>query len=324
MRRPTPCRRRRSPWRRTVPPAPVALQKELPSVIVDDLDRELVAMVDRLASGEVDEQAEGELLRQGERAMNAIMTRFPGPVSFSRARIATTNNPPRASECGPILRLVARERRVALPFVLDRLTASDPEVRGWATHLVCELPYVEAIPRLLPCLRDADASIIASAELALAAIAKAAPEPVRDALFTLARGATPADRVAALHAMARLRDGTFVPELVRALGDGEDVVVDVAHAALVQTTLHDYGTDARLWLRWWEQNSGKHRVEWLIDALGHDVAEVRKNASEELRALTKEYFGYAGDSAARAIAIERSSAIATGGPRKAGPAFAAR
>jgi hypothetical protein len=99
--------------------------------------------------------------------------------------------------------------------------------------------------------------------------------------------------------MDRLRDGTFVPELVRALGDPEDVVVDVAHAALVQTTLHDYGTDARLWLRWWEQNSSKHRIEWLIDALSHDVSEVRKNASEELRALTKEYFGYAGDSPPR-------------------------
>ena len=304
------------------PPAPVALQRELPSIIVDDVDRDLVAMVDRLASGEVDEQAEGELLRQGERAMHAIMTRFPGPVNFSRTRIATTSNPPRASESGPILRLVARERRVALPFVLDRLGATDPEVRGWAAHVLIELPYVEAIPRLLPCLRDPDASTIASAEHALAAIARVAPEPVRDALFTLARGATAADRVAALNAMARLRDGTFVPELVRALGDPEDVVVDVAHAALVQTTLHDYGTDARLWLRWWEQNSSKHRVEWLIDALSHDVSEVRKNASEELRALTKEYFGYAGDSPPR-DRDRPSSATETGGRPRAGAAFAA-
>ena len=60
-------------------------------------------------------------------------------------------------------------------------------------------------------------------------------------------------------------------------------------------TLQDLGTDARLWLRWWEQNSAKHRIEWLIDALGHDVTELRKSAAEELRALTKEYFGYAGD-----------------------------
>ncbi len=278
-----------------LPPAPVGPVKDLPSIIVDDLDADLVAMVDRLASGEVDETAEGELLRQGERAMHAIMSRFPGPVSFSRTRIATANNPPRASDCGPILRLVARERRVALPFVLDRLTAPDAEVRGWAAHLVIELPYVEAIPRLLPCLRDLDASVTASAALALAAIARSAPEPVRDALFSLAHGVTPADRAGAIGAMARLRDGTFVPELVRALGDHDDAVVTLAHTALVQVTLQDLGTDARLWLRWWEQNSGKHRIEWLIDALGHDVTELRKSAAEELRALTKEYFGYAGD-----------------------------
>ncbi len=278
-----------------LPPVPVGPVKELPSVIVDDLDADLVAMVDRLASGEVDETAEGELLRQGERAMRAIMSRFPGPVSFSRARIAMANNPPRASDCGPILRLVARERRVALPFVLDRLTAPDAEVRGWAAHLVIELPYVDAIPRLLPCLRDLDASVSASAALALAAIARSAPEPVRDALFSLAHGVTPADRAGAIGAMARLRDATFVPELVRALGDHDDAVVTLAHAALVQVTLQDLGTDARLWLRWWEQNSGKHRIEWLIDALGHEVAEIRKSAAEELRALTKEYFGYAGD-----------------------------
>ena len=186
-----------------LPPAPVGPVQELPSIIVDDLDADLVAMVDRLASGEVDEAAEGELLRQGERAMRAIMSRFPGPVSFSRARIATANNPPRASDCGPILRLVARERRVALPFVLDRLTAAEAEVRGWAAHLVIELPYVEAIPRLLPCLRDLDASVSASSALALAAIARSAPEPVRDALFSLAHGVTPADRAAAVGAMAR-------------------------------------------------------------------------------------------------------------------------
>ncbi|HTB77108.1 MAG TPA: hypothetical protein VK762_27875 [Polyangiaceae bacterium] len=278
-----------------LPPAPVGPVKDLPSIIVDDLDADLVAMVDRLASGEVDETAEGELLRQGERAMRAIMSRFPGPVSFSRARIATANNPPRASDCGPILRLVARERRVALPFVLDRLTAPDADVRGWAAHLIIELPYVDAIPRLLPCLRDVDASVSASAALALAAIARSAPEPVRDALFSLAHGVTPADRAGAIAAMARLRDATFVPELVRALGDHDDAVVTLAHTALVQVTLQDLGTDARLWLRWWEQNSGKHRIEWLIDALGHDVTELRKSAAEELRALTKEYFGYAGD-----------------------------
>jgi Type II secretion system (T2SS), protein E, N-terminal domain len=278
-----------------LPPAPVAPSAALPSVIVDDLDRELVAMVDRLASGEVDDVAEGELLRQGERAMRALMSRFPGPIAFSRARIATTSVPPRASECGPILRLVARERRVALPFVLARLDAPDAEARGWATHLLSELPYVEAIPHLLPRLRDSDASVCASAAHALAAIARIAPEPVRDALAGLSRSGDPADRAAAVSAMAKLREASFVPDLVRALGDANDGVVEAARRALVKVTRQDLGTDARRWVRWWEQNAGKHRVEWLIDALGHEVAEIRKSAGEELRALTKEYFGYAGD-----------------------------
>ena len=277
------------------PPAPVTASIELPSVIVDDLDLELVAMVDRLAAGEVDEFAEGELLRQGARAMRALMSRFPGPIAFSRARIATAPSPPKASECGPILKLVARERRVALPFVLERLGSNDAEVRGWATHLLCELPYVEAIPRLLPRLRDADASTAVSAAHALVAIARGAPAPVRDALVGLAHASDPDDRVAAMTVIAKLREASFVPELIQALGDDDDRVVAAAHDALMQVTRQDLDTDARLWLRWWEHNASKHRIEWLIDALTHGVTEIRRGAGEELRALTKEYFGYAGD-----------------------------
>jgi hypothetical protein len=48
-------------------------------------------------------------------------------------------------------------------------------------------------------------------------------------------------------------------------------------------------------MRWWELNSSRHRLEWLIDALIHEVSEIRRAAGEELRALSKEYFGYASD-----------------------------
>jgi HEAT repeat protein len=168
-------------------------------------------------------------------------------------------------------------------------------MRGWATYLLCELPYVEALPRLVPRLRDADANTRASAGHALAAIAKAHHEPVREALTTLARAADAEDRLAALSGIARLQDATLVPELIRALGDSDDRVIAAAHDALVQVSRQDFGTDARPWLRWWEQNSARHRIEWLIDALTHEVAELRRSAGEELRALTKEYFGYSGD-----------------------------
>ena len=270
----------------------------LPTVIVD-VDGELAALVDRLATGADDEQAEGELLRQGERAMRVIMTRFPGPVTYDRARIATAANPPRASDCGPVLRLVARQRKVALPFVLEKLGSDDSEVRGWATQLLAELPYVEALPYLIARLRDHDASTRASAAIAIASVSRVYPDEARRAVQELTNASDRNERIAAVCAMAELREPAIVPDLVRALGDGDESVVEAAHDALVLVTRQDLGSDARRWLRWWEQNAQRNRMEWLIDALTHEVVEIRRAAGEELRALSKEYFGYASDLPAR-------------------------
>ena len=267
---------------------------KLPLVIVE-LDRELEAIVDRVIAGEADESAEGELLRQGERAMQVIMSRFPGPITVERSRIVTLPRPPRPSECGPVLRLIAHERRVALPFVLERLGDADPETRGWATHLLCELPYPEAIPPLLLRLRDVDASTRASAAQALASIARVSSQAVRDALIGLTRSVDPEERAAAMPAIAELGDAGLVPDLVHALGDGGERVVLAANVALVKVTGQDFGHDARGWLRWWEPNARRHRVEWLIDALTHEVSEIRRAVGEELPALTREYFGYSSD-----------------------------
>jgi hypothetical protein len=286
-----------------VPPHKPPLRHTEPPVeasIIVDADPEVVAMIDRLvATGELDEQAEGELLRQGERAMRVLMTRFPGPLTFDRSRIATMLLPPRASECGPVLRLIARERRVALPFVLDRLAATDPETRGWATHILCELPYLEAIGPLLPRLRDEDPATSASAAYALCAIGRSHPSAVRSAVLAIAHSADPLDRVAAMLVAAELRDPALVPEIVHLLADGDERVVYAAHDALVAITMQDLGLDARPWMRWWETNAARHRVEWLIDALTHEVSEIRRAAGEELRAASKEYFGFAAELPAR-------------------------
>jgi hypothetical protein len=268
--------------------------EELPSVIVN-LEHELAAMVDRVVDGDLDESAEGELLRQGERAMGVIMSRFPGPLTYERARIASTLNPPRASECGPLLRLIARERKVALPFVLRRLSDPDPHMRGWATHLLGELTYVEAIPHALAQLRDPDDSTRASAVHAVTAIAAALPDSMRDAIKTLGSAVDVADRTAAMLAMAQLRQPALVPDLVAGLADLDWRVIAAAHDALVLVTAQDFGTDARSWMKWWEESSSRHRIEWLIDALTHDIMEIRRVAGEELRAITREYFGYSAD-----------------------------
>jgi HEAT repeat protein len=281
-----------------VPPhLPPSSQQEttpLPKVIVD-MDEDLASLLSKVVSGS-DEQAEGELLRQGDKAMAVLMHAFPGPVNVDRARFATMGRPPRASDCGPVLRLVAHERKVALPSVLERLNDADPERRGWAVHLLCELAYPEAIPHLLLRLRDTDAATRASAAMALAAVARGWPREVRDAVLALAHAVDPRERAAAMGAMGDLKQPALVPELVRALADGDAPVVAAAHKALVGLTRQDFGAeDARPWLKWWEQHQAGHRIEWLIDSLTHEVTEIRKAAGEELRLLTKEYFGYASD-----------------------------
>ena len=278
--------------------AQTVVESSLPSVIID-IQRELAAIVDRLIRGETDDQAEGELLRQGVRAMTVLMDRFPGPVTFERARLASIAHPPRASECGPVLRLVARERKVALPFVLERLADSDPEARGWATYLLAELPYVEALVPLLERLRDDDASTRVSAGRAIAAIARACPERVIGPLRTLGGSSEWQEREAAMRAFGSVRDAWVVPDLILGLRDDAMEVVAAAHVSLVLVTRQDYGTEWRAWSKWWEQNSARHRFEWLIDALTHDASELRRAAGEELRALSRQYFGYASDLPAR-------------------------
>jgi hypothetical protein len=98
-----------------------------------------------------------------------------------------------------------------------------------------------------------------------------------------------------MRVMGELREPSLVPDLVRALADGDEAVVASAHASLVLVTRQDFGLDARPWLRWWELSASRYRIEWLIDALTHEVSEIRRAAGEELRSLSKEYFGYASD-----------------------------
>jgi HEAT repeat protein len=111
----------------------------------------------------------------------------------------------------------------------------------------------------------------------------------------MAHGVESSARAAAMRVMGELRAPALVPDLVRALGDGDETVVDAAQQALVQVTRQDMGTDARRWLRWWEQNAPRNRVEWLIDSLTHEISEIRRAAGDELKSVTKEYFGYAND-----------------------------
>ena len=79
-----------------------------------------------------DDEAETTLLRAGAYAMPAIMAKFPGPIALEPERLVS-GRLPRVADCGPVIRLIASQRRTALPFVLSHVEGGDADARFWAT-----------------------------------------------------------------------------------------------------------------------------------------------------------------------------------------------
>jgi hypothetical protein len=273
------------------PPSARGRPDPLPSVIVD-VDSEFLALVDRLAQDPADEHAEAELLRQGQYAMPAIMARFPGPIVLSLSEIE--DKKARVGDCGPILRLIAGQRRVALPFVLTEVDSSDGDRSFWATFLLTELAYPEAVPAIVARLFDEEERTRKVARQAARVVAESAREALVEELDRIVRdpSATVAERVETMDTLGELRDAAVVPVLLGSLGDDSEEVAQAARRALALVSRQDFGRDTRRWLAWWSSSSSRHRIEWLIDALTHDQPAMRKAAAQELKTLTREYFGY--------------------------------
>ena len=275
----------------------------LPSVIVD-VASEYVGLVERVIVGakpgasdsQSSDDAETELLRAGGYAMPAIMERFPGPVTIEPDRL-TDGALPRVAECGPVLRLVASQRRTALPFVLSHVEDPDVEKRFWATYLLTELLYPDVLDPIVQRVFDAEPRIRRAARAAARAFAEGQPKAIVERLEVVAMdGGESLDRRAlAVEALGEMREALAVPSLIRLLDDPNAQVAAAVRVALTSITRHDFGPSSQKWQPWWDGNKDRHRLEWLIDALMHEQAALRASAGEELKTLTKEYFGYYDD-----------------------------
>jgi HEAT repeat protein len=281
----------------TIPPHLPPMSRShlpLPSVIVD-VAAQTDQLVEAFIANPKDERAEAELLRLGNEAMPSIMKQFPGPLTITRETL--DDSWPRVTECGPVLRLIAGQRRVALPFVLKRTEDGDTEARFWATYLLTELAYADAIPAVVARLFDDSKRVRRAARLVAhvlgdttgAALVAELDRIVRDAKASSAR------RVVTLDTLGEMRDPIVVPVLLNALGDADEDVGIAARRALMLVSRQDFGRDARKWIAWWNAASSRHRLEWLIDALTHEVPAIRRAAGQELKAVTEEYFGYYDD-----------------------------
>ncbi len=231
------------------------------------------------------EDSISELFRLGPAAMPALMAEFPGPV----AEVSVDKALPRASECGPVLKLIAKMRKAALPYVLDHADGKDVTRRFWATLLLAELPYVDAVEIVIARTMDESLRVRNAARYAARALAEIQPRATVDRLAKFStHPQTPIDeRRWAIEALGDVGEPLAVPVLISTLERQPEELCEASQKALVRLTLVDYKQDARKWSSWWASNIGRHRIEWLIDSLLHDDEQLRQRGARELGTFVK-------------------------------------
>ncbi len=281
-------------------PAPQnSKELRLPAVIVD-LAQDTEELVARAAAS--DPAATERLVQIGAAAVPALVGAFPGPIT-AELRRAAGEGPPRASDCGPLLKVLARIGPKAAGVLAVRSNDKEPTTRAWATRLLGEMPCLDAARAVSRRFVDDDAEVRRAA-LAAGRMLQVHPNAgavLASTLSEMLLDATRQDRLQhmVVEAIADLREARSVPALATLLATGSPEIQRSAHWALVVLARTDYADNAAAWDEWWRVNSSRHRIEWLIDALMHESQEVRRAAGDELKSLTKEYFGYYDDLPAR-------------------------
>jgi hypothetical protein len=253
------------------------------------------ALVASVVRGDADARMSGDaLVAFGERAALAVVAALPGPLRLDRHDLRGQTPP--LSEHGPLLAVLSRLGRLALPPLLHRLSDPSLEVRYYATLAVGELKLPEVAPALGARLYDADSGVRRAAIDSLARFSdsrelRVLTEQLRAELL----GPDPVRQRCAAEALGALRDVASIPRLIELVKHPDPTLVSVARRALVEITKQDFGTSRWRWRGWWERHRDQPRIEWMLEGLGHAEAEVRLSASEELRGMTNEYFGYAFD-----------------------------
>lgn len=287
----TPATSRARKW---VPaPSPTASESPLPSVIID-VGEDVEQLVEALrVAGPEDEMVILPLLAVGEGALPALAREFPGRLWFDRnaphARI------PAGRDVSAVARTFVAFGQRSVPYLIPLLDHADPHVRYYAALVASEFVHPDLVQPIGRRLYDSDPGVRSGAYRALSVLYACEAEFTQliERLRAGSRdGRKLQPQVTAIEALGRLRDVESFEFLVSLLDSPEVEVIRAAHASLVRLSCQDFGTAKKKWLAWYDKNESVHRVEWLIDALMHSDERLRRRASDELKHLTQEYFGY--------------------------------
>jgi hypothetical protein len=249
---------------------------------------DVLSEIERAAEHQADD-AIVEALERIPETVRALSRRFPGKLRIDR--FAVPGRPLPASQYSGLLELVVRLGSAASELLIDKLGSPQRDVRFYAAVCTAELRPRSAVAALAERLFDQDFGVRGSAIEALAGYPL---QELGHALQRARRAAHSSDAdvvAAATGALVALGDTESIPDLIGVIERG-DRGGEHARRALVALTAQDFGGNERKWRKWHEAARRRHRVEWLIDGLGHKEDAIRESAINVLRRLTGEYFGY--------------------------------
>lgn len=274
--------------------ARAAVDPGMPSVILDLGDGVETAIQQLLNAGPEDVFAVKAALRAGEGVLPALVREFPGPLWFDRN--APHQRLPRGRDISAVSRAMVAFGDVAVPYVAALLDREDHDVRFYATLLSAELVHRDLVGPLGRRVFDVDSGTRALALDVLRPLRRFPREFGRVIDRVRASARIPARpvpiRLAAIKALGHLRDDGALDLLVRMLDVDEERLREAAHQSLVLITRQDFGRSRDAWAAWVSEHRSEHRIEWLIEALMHEDAKLRRLAGDELKHLTQAYYGY--------------------------------
>jgi hypothetical protein len=233
--------------------------------------------------------ARAAALSRPAETLAVLAAEFPGTLRLERyeleGRAAT------ATEHGPMLELTVALGAAAGDLLVEKMRDQDRDIRYYATLCAGESRPRAAVDSLVDRLFDSDYGIRSIAIDALSGYPAADREQALQRVRQALRGDPPARVKAAANALAKLGDAAAVPVLIDVLDAGTEAA-EHARRALITLTMEDCGTSAREWRAWWERHQGQHRIEWLIEALGHRDENLRSAAAGELLQITGEHLGF--------------------------------
>ncbi|RME27922.1 MAG: hypothetical protein D6806_03780 [Deltaproteobacteria bacterium] len=227
----------------------------------------------------------------GTDVLGRLMELFPGPLYVDYGRDEGYETPLRNH--GPLVRCLMEMGPAVAETVAERLEDEDPRMRYYAVRLLAVHKKPELVKRVAKRLTDADPAVrLAAVDCLLRYRNTTEFEDLLDKLRRELEVGTEQQQALAAALLGNFADKQAVPILVGQLKSNEPMVRRSAHEVLCYITKQDFGRSRRKWLRWWEENKARNRLEWLIDALSSGNRQLRASAYRELVACTGERFGY--------------------------------